>query len=223
MNDLAIVCFSCDKNEEAWPTFKTCLDKYWPGHPTTFLLTETLHCPLMNTINYDYGLDQWSTRMYKSLENIREKYIIFICDDCFLNNYVNLDKLEKALSIIKDNVANVNFELSFSEQDMPCIYDGFKYKPLNSICRLSFLCGLWDREKLIDIMKRRECSPWDLENDQNSLGYEIFQVSDQKILSWFRDGPYMFAAAYRGRWSQELPEFLKQEGITMNVEKKGFY
>lgn len=223
MNDLAIVCFSCDKNEEVWPTFIQCLDKYWPNHPTTYLLTETLTFPLMNTICFDYNLNQWSTRIYKSLETIKEDKIIFICDDCFLNAPINLEKLKRALYIIKDDVANVNFELSFIKEDMPCVYEGFKYKPFQSMCRLSFLCGLWDRKKLIDIMKRKECNLWELENEQNTMGYEIYQVSDQKIISWFRDEPYMFAAAYRGRWSKELPEFLKQEGITMDLDKKGFY
>ncbi len=223
MDDLAIVCFSCDKNEEAWPTFKICLNKYWPNHPFTYLLTASLFCPFMKTINHDYSLDKWSTRIYKSLEEVEEDKIIFICDDCFLNGPVNVDKLEKALELIKGNVANVNFEVSFLEEDLDCEYEGFKYKPVGSMCRLSFLCGLWDRKKLMHIMERRECSPWDLENEQDTRGYEIYQVADQKILSWFRDGPYQFAAAYRGKWSPELPSFLEQEGIYMNVNKKGFY
>ena len=223
MDDLAIVCFSCDNNEEVWPTFMTCLDKYWPNHPITYLLTETLSYPYMHTINYNYDINSWSTRIYKSLEDIKENKIVFICDDCFLNAPVNIEKLKQALAIIKDNTATVNFELSFREEDMDCEYEGFKYKPFNTPCRLSFLCGLWDKEKLIDILKISNSNPWDLEDKQDSKGYDIYQVADSKILSWFRDGPYQFAAAFRGLWSRELPEFLEKEGITMDYDKKGFY
>ena len=92
MDDLAIVCFSCDKNDEVWPTFKILLDRYWKDHPITYLLTETHKCSFMNTINYNYPLNEWTTRIIKSLQDIEENKILFICDDCFLDNYVNIEK-----------------------------------------------------------------------------------------------------------------------------------
>ena len=190
MNDLAIVCFTCDNNEELWPTFYTCLEKYWPNHPQVYLLTETLNYPNMKTINYNYDLDHWTTRIYKSLEEIKENNILFICDDCFLNAPVNIEKLEQALLLLKENVACINLELSFLEEDEDSPFEGFKFKPVGAPCRLSFLCGLWNREKLINILNKKSCSPWELEDSQNTEGYDIYQVSDIKILSWFRDGPY---------------------------------
>ena len=40
-----------------------------------------------------------------------------MCDDVFLKAPINKDKLYKALDMIKNNVANVNFERSFEETD----------------------------------------------------------------------------------------------------------
>ena len=222
MDDLAIVCFSCDKNEEVWPTFKILLDRYWENHPKTYLLTETLNSPLMETINYDYPLNKWTKRIYKSLKDIKENKIIFICDDCFLDNYVNIEKLKKCLEILKDNVAYINLELSFDQNDGICEYEGFKKKMPNSSFKLSLLCGLWDKYKLMDILSVNECSPWALEADQIINGYDVYQVDKVKVLSWFRDGPKQCGAKYAGKWALELPEFLKKENITMNLEKKGF-
>lgn len=222
MNDLAIVCFSCDKNDEVWPTFKILLDRYWKDHPTTYLLTETHKCSFMNTINYDYPLNEWTTRIIKSLQDIKEEKIIFICDDCFLDNYVNIEKLNKCFEILKDNVAYINLELSFDQRDLDCEYIGFKKKAPDSSFRLSLLCGLWDKKKLIDILSVKVCSPWILEGDQNILNYDVYQVDKIKVLSWFRDGPKQCGAKYSGRWAPELPLFLKKEGIMMDLEKKGF-
>ena len=73
MNDLAVVCYSCDKNEEVWPIYKKCIDKYWPNHPNIYLLNETKKCDYMNTICYDYDLDHWTIRIRKSLEQIKEE------------------------------------------------------------------------------------------------------------------------------------------------------
>lgn len=222
MDDLAIVCFSCDKNDEVWPTFKILLDKYWPNHPETYLLTETINSPLMKTINYNYSLDQWTTRIIRSLQDIEENIILFICDDCFLDNYVNIEKLKKCIELIKDNVACVNLELSFDSNDIECEYLGFKKKGPNSSFRLSLLCGIWDKQKLINVLSVKECSPWKLEGEQNILGYDVYQVDKEKALSWFRDGPKMCGAKYSGKWAKELPIFLKKEGIEMDLEKKGF-
>ncbi len=222
MNDLAIVCFSCDKNDEVWPTFMTCLDKYFPNHPKTYLFTETKYSPLMITINHNYDLNHWTTRIYKSLEDIPESKIIFICDDCFLDNYVNLEKLKKCYDIVKDNVAYVNLELSFDPNDADCEYPGFKKKTPWSSFRLSLLCGLWDKSKLMDILSTKDCNPWILEGEQIIKNYDVYQVADEKALSWFRDGPKQCGAKYSGKWALELPEFLKKEGIVMDLEKKGF-
>ena len=224
MKDFAIVCFSCDKNDEVWPTFKICLDKYWKGHPVTYLLTETLSTPIMKTINYNYSLNKWTTRIYKSLEVIKQNKILFICDDCFLDDYVNKEKLERCLEILdkNKNIAFINLELSFDKRDLNSEYIGFKKKAPNSSYRLSLLCGIWDRKKLMDILKVKECSPWELESMQNILDYDSYQVTGQKILSWFRDGPKQCGAKYAGKWAKELPAFLEKEKIVMDLTKKGF-
>ena len=222
MKDLAIVCFSCDKNDEVWPTFYACLNKYWPHHPKTYLFTETKYYPLMKTINFDYPLDKWTTRIYKSLEVIPQNKIIFICDDCFLDDYVNLDKLKNCINLLKDNVAYINFELSFDSRDGNSIYPGFKVKTEKSSFKLSLLCGLWDKQKLMTILKHKEQSPWKLEGSQFINGYDVYQVDKEKVLSWFRDGPMMCGAKYSGKWSRDLPAFLEKEGIEMDLAKKGF-
>ena len=223
MEDLAIVCFSCDKNDEVWPVFYACLNKYWPNHPKTYLLTETKYYPLMKTINHDYPLDKWTTRIYKSLEDIPQNKIIFICDDCFLDEKVNIKKLQDCLNLLnKNNIAYINFELSFDSHDGDSIYKGFKKKMSDSSYRLSLLCGIWNKDKLMNILKYKEQSPWQLENSQYMNGYSSYQVTGDKVLSWFRDGPMMCGAKYSGKWSRDLPAFLEKEGLKMDLDKKGF-
>ena len=224
MDDLAIVCFSCDLNDEVWPTFMTCLNKYWPNHPTTYLFTESLNSPLMKTINHDLELDKWTTRMYLSLQDIAEEKILFICDDCFLDNYVNLKKFRECYDLLDkdDNIAYINLELSFDPNDLDCDYIGFKKKGPDSSFKLSLLCGLWDKKKLMNILNLMESNPWKLEATQNILQYDVYQVDKEKALSWFRDGPKQCGAKYSGRWAKTLPAFLEKEGIEMDLLKKGF-
>ena len=223
MDDLAIVVFSCDKNEELWPIFLHFLDKNWPDHPKTYLFTESIFSPLISTITHPCKIKHWTRRIRKSLMDIKENKVIFICDDCFLNKTVNVDKLKRCYEILdKDNVASINFEISFDPNDASCEYEGFKKKTNKSRIVLSLLCGIWNKEALIDLLSIRDCDPWEVETRQEYKEYEYYQVCDDKILSWFRDGPYQCAAIFRGKWSKEAVNFINNEGLVVDFEKKGF-
>ena len=222
LNDVAIVVFSCDKNEELWPIFMHCLNKHWENHPNVYLLTETLQSDEMKTINHDYDLSLWTKRIRESLMDIPENKIIFICDDCFIDLDVDVKKLKDCFNILKDNVACVQFELSFEEHDEPCEYPGFKKKTQDSMIRVSLLCGLWQKDKLIEVISE-DCDPWAIEAKQDDKGFDYYQVCDHKIISWWHDGPYENGAVRSGKWQHGVEEFLEREEITVDFSKKGFH
>ena len=222
MKNLAIVIFSCDKNEEQWSPFMRLLNKYWLKHPKVYLLTETIKCPFIETINYNYDLNHWTNRIRSSLNDIKEEYIIFISDDCFINNNVNTNKLNKCFDILKDNVASINFELSFDEHDIDSNYPGFKFKTKESSFRVSLLCGIWQKEKLIKVLEK-DANPWEIEIEQNDYGFDYYQVTDEKIISWYHDEPYCNAGIREGKWQHGIEDFFKSENIEVDYTKKGFY
>ena len=225
MNDLAIVIFSCDNNEELWPVWYHCVNKYWSNHPNIYLLTETKSSDLFKTISCPYELDKWTVRIRESLNIIKEKKIIFICDDCFIKEPVNIDKLNRCIEILdkEENLASINFELAFDPNDKDTIYDGFKEKTKESAFILSLLSGIWKKKALIDILSVKDIDPWTLEDDQNTLNYKFYQTDKEKVISWFRDEPYSFAALYRGKWNKDIIDFLNKENISIDLDKKGFY
>ncbi|MBQ3307201.1 MAG: hypothetical protein IJG68_03295 [Bacilli bacterium] len=223
MDDFGIVVFSCDKNEEVWPVFKHCIDKYWKNHPKIYLLTETKKCKDIKTICKDYELNKWTRRIRESLAEIPKKNVLFICDDCFLNQEVNIIKLNQSINLLNhDNVACVQYEVSGDPNDIDCEYLGFKKKTPESTYVVSFLCGIWEKEKLIDILEG-DYNPWDLECKQISKGYDYYQVTNKKILSWYRDGLGDNAALRQGKWMPGIKEFLSQENIDTDLTKKGIW
>lgn len=224
MNDLAIVIFSCDKNEELWPIFRTLLNKYWPNHPKAYLLTETKSSSLFGTIVYNYDLQYWTLRIRECLKLIDKTKVIFICDDVFLNAPVNIKKLNKCIELLDNNpnLASINFEMFYDPKDIDTKYYGFRQKTPNSLFVLSFLCGIWNKDKLIDLLSVKVCDPWTLEDDQNYKDYDYYIVSEEKVLSWFRDGPYEMGALYRGKWNKDVVKFLEEENIKVDFDKKGF-
>ena len=223
MDDFAIVVFSCDKNDEVWPVFKHCLDKYWDNHPNTYLLTETIKYNEIKTICRNYEIDKWTRRIRESLEEIPENNLLFICDDCFLNKKINYEKFLKSLDLLnKDNVACVQYEVSGDPADIDCEYEGFKKKTPNSMYVVSLLCGIWKKDKLIKVIEE-DMSPWNIEQKQDSKGFDYYQVKDDKILSWYRDALGANAAIRMGRWMPGIKEFLQEENLTINLNKKGLW
>ena len=219
LEDFAIVVFSCDKNDDVWPVFYRCLNKYWPDHPKTYLLNET-----KKYSNFDYDLDHWTKRIRESLEMIPYSKILFICDDCFLNAPVNVDKLQDGLKLLdRKNAACVNLEILYDYTDIETGIKGFKKKTTGKRnFLLNLLCGLWNKDVLIDILSYKDCNPWLVEKEQNHKGYDYYQTVYDKVLSWFRDTPGLGASIRFGKWSHDVECFAKQENIIIDFSKKGF-
>ena len=222
MKDLAVVVYSCDKNEEVWPIYKKCIDKYWKNHPNVYLLTETISSPLFISITKNYDLNHWTTRIRNSLKDIKEKYVIFMSDDIFINDYVNINKLDKCLDILNNNkYSAIQFELSWSNKDIESEYNGFKIKTKESPYKLSLLCGIWNKDVLIHILEK-DSNPWDVEKYQDCKGYTFLQISDEKVISWFNDSYGGNGAIRYGLWQHGVEEFLSKENISVDFSKKGF-
>ena len=222
MNELAVVIYSCDKNEELWPLYKKCIDKYWEKHPNIYMLTESITSPLFITITKKYDLDHWTTRIRKSLEEIKEKYVIFMSDDCFLNDYVNIEKLKNCINILdQGKYAAIQFELSWSDKDIESEYEGFKIRTDLSPYKLSLLCGMWNKKALIHILEK-DSDPWSVEKYQDCKGYTFLQVTNEKVLSWFNDKYGGNGAIRYGLWQHGVEEFLEKEGLSVDFSKKGF-
>ena len=221
MNDLAVVVYSCDKNEELWSIFNHCINKYWKDHPTVYLLTETINCPFFKTISLNYDLMYWTTRIRNSLKQIKEKYVVFLSDDIFINDYVNTKKLEQCLKILKNDIySGIQFELSWNSKDVDSKYEGFKYKPEGSLYRVSLLCGIWNKNDLIDVLKE-DTHPWAVEIKKDYKN-EFLQICDEKVLSWHNDKYGGNGAIRFGKWQHGVEEFLEKEGLKVDFSKKGF-
>ena len=131
-------------------------------------------------------------------------------------------KLKRSIEIIDTGVAGINFELSVDPNDAETRYKGFKDKTINSQYKISFLCGIWDKNKLGELLFR-ETDPWDLESAQDTRGLKFMQVSDEKIISWFNDQLYGCGAVRQGYWNDYVEDFFRKELMTMDFSKRGYF
>ena len=123
---MKILVASCDKDTDIFDAFHYCMEKYWKNHPEIIYATETVQNPYYKTISYDIPLELWTKRMRKTIEDIDDDKILFMVDDCFIRDYVDVDRINYVEENLKDNIALFNFEKSWDANDLMSSYKGFK-------------------------------------------------------------------------------------------------
>ena len=166
---MKIVVLSCDGCEDTFEPFYKCMEKCYPNHPEIIYVTETKKNPYYKTICKNYPLDLWTKKVREALKEIDDNVILLTTDDNFIREPVDTERINYVASIIGGNIAMFNFEKSFDSQDTECEYKGFKKKNLNGIAVNSIMCGIWQKEKLIQALNIT-CRPWEIERLNIAVG-----------------------------------------------------
>lgn len=210
-----LVC-SCDKNEDTFIPFHHCIEKYWQDHPEIIYTTESVTNPYYRTICKNEPI--WTKRIRETLNEIEDNQILLMVDDIFIRDYVDTKRIEYLQSQLKGNIAMFNFEKSFDSNDIETNVDGFKKRNKGSNYELSIMCGLWDKEKLLNVI-RDDSSIWDVEYKQNTCGYDYYINSGEYIIDWgYRTWQYV--GICKGKWTKETLEFFKKENIEIEIKRK---
>lgn len=215
-----LVC-SCNKNVDTFEAFYKCIEKYYPNHPEIIYVTETIKNPYYKTICKNYDVNFWTKKIREALKEINDDKILFMTDDNFIRQPVDIERIKYVESVLKDNIAFFNFEKSFDNADMPSQYKGFKKKNLKGIAVNSLMCGMWQKKALIDALNIT-CQPWEIERLNIALDYEYYINSEDFII----DIGYKFQQPFgitKGKWAREIIPFFEKEGITMDYTIRGFY
>lgn len=217
---MKILVLSCDKNIDIFEAFHHCIEKYYKDHPEIIYATESEINPYYKTICKNYPLNKWSRRIRETLKEINDSEILLMIDDIFIREKVDSKRIEYLRKKLEGNIAMFNFEKSFDSNDKESDIDGFKLRPKGSAYELSLMCGLWDKDKLIDILEK-DSDPWSIEYRQDTKGYDYYINSGNYIINWGYE-TWKPVGLFKGKWCRKTVDFLENEGIEMDYEKRGF-
>lgn len=217
---MKILVLSCDKNEDTFEIFYHCMEKYYPEHPEIIYSTETIQNPYYKTICKDYSIERWTKRIRETLQEINDEQILIIVDDCFIRTQVDVDRIKYACDNLKGNIACFNFEKSFDSNDEETNLKGFKKRRHGADYEVSIMCGLWDKEKLLNVIKE-DSNPWEVEGKQNNCNYDYYINSGDYIIDWGYK-TFIFTGICKGKWCRNVVPFFEKEGIKIDYERRGF-
>ena len=218
---MKILVLSCDKSEDTFDAFHHCIEKYYPDHPEIIYATETIKNPYYKTICHNEPLERWTKRIRETLNDIDDEQILIIMDDFFIRQPVDTKKIEYLSKQLKGNIAVFCFEKSYDENDEETDVIGMKKRQHGSDYEVSINCGLWDKNKLIDVLER-DSDPWDIELNQDNRGYDYYINSGEYIIDWGYV-TWIPTGLFKGRWCRNIIPFFEKEGIKIDYEKRGFY
>lgn len=219
---MKILVASCDKNNDLFFPFHYCMEKYWPNHPEIIYSTETVLNPYYKTICKNYDLSRWTDRIYDTCLEIDDEFIILMVDDIFLRFPVDDSKLRSLTSLFDENTAACNLQYTFDNKDIP-INDLVNSRPKNGEYKTSVMCQLFKKEKLLDLFNLH-LDPWKFELLNDGKNYDFLILKDHSIINWWgkngvpKNGSW---GVRHGKWGKDCIEFLKQEGLQIDFDKRG--
>ena len=216
---MTIFVASCDKNADLFEPFHHCIEKYWAKHPKVVYCTESVHNPYYKTICHDYSLEQWTRRIRESLEEVKDDLVLFMVDDIFIRNKVDEKRIKYISGLFGGSLALVNLEKEWDDNEDIGL-DRLKRRTKGKMFRISLMCGVWDRKKLIDILEG-DHDPWYVENSQPCKDYEYYINSGDYIIDWGYK-TFCEVGVFKGKWCREVVPFFEAEGIQIDYEKRGF-
>lgn len=218
---MKVLVLSCDKDEDIFEAFHHCIEKYWVNHPEIIYATETKQNPYYKTICSDYPLEKWTKRIRETLEKIDDDQVLVMMDDCFVRNPVDTIRIKYLSQELKGNIATFCFEKSWDKNDEKTSIIGMKKRKPGSPYEVCINCGLWQKDKLIDVLSR-DSDPWDVEINQDNRGYDYYINSGDYIIDWGYI-TWKPTGLFKGKWCKNVIPFFEKEGIEIDYGKRGFY
>lgn len=228
--DCSVLVCSCDKYNDTWDIFFKCLEQNWNCPYELYLNTESFDYKYSGNLSINVlktGHKEWGKRLKTALKTIDTEYVIFLLDDFFLTEKVDVTKLNHCIDWMNNNpkISVFSFYRTKTNNIKSTKYPGFEKRPKKCEYKLNCQAAIWRRKKLISYIRNHE-NPWDWEllGSVRASRYkeEFYSIMESE------KSPFVYNAIYgggvhRGKWVKEVMIPLTQKyNIDVDFSIRGF-
>jgi len=216
-SEYCLLVSSFDKYSACWEPFTHGLQKYWPNHPRTVMITNHLDAPRgISTIKI--GEDRgWAGNLRYALQLLSEEYIIYCQEDYWIKRPVEDALIQDYMELLREDKVDYIRLYPAPPPDIPCPGDErLGLIQPESQYRTSLQMAIWRKSVLMELLRDNE-TPWQFEvnGSERSKKYQDRFLSVTKR----RFGvDYVFTAIVNGYWSEKAYEYSRIEGIRICFE-----
>lgn len=226
INDFALIVITCDSYYGVAKYFFPILKMYWPNFDEkTYIINET------NKDSYNYPLAQiinagpdpiWTNRLEYALEHISEKYILLTMDDYYFGKHINNETFGEIIDfMIKNQIyyyclknKTIAKHRYFPQKHIGFIDDNKKYG-------ISLQAAIWDKNKLLEIIRGLSCSAWEVEDLLNQRIKKKFGGPIEGCATDTRNVLNIQNAVIKGKWVPSALKFYKKQGLIIDTGNRG--
>jgi hypothetical protein len=235
--DYTVFVNSTDTFEDTWEAFFHLLAEYWPevGHVVLNTETKEFSHPLLDitcTRVARSGEERvpWGECMVRALEHIPTETFVYLQDDYFLYDSIDMARMNEALRILAEEDLDCLrlFECGGAGPWEPTEYPWLWSVARSAAYRISLQAALWTKAGIRKYLRSHE-SPWQMEvwgsRRASRIEGRIWCVSRDM----FGDGqrqvvPYVPTGIVKGHWNREAVELLfADHGLEVPFEVRGWW
>lgn len=244
MDNFCIIVNTVSSCSDIWNMFFTQLEKYFPNQKIyVFSDIENDIINKYNVILYDKNLD-FRTQYLNCLKNVKEDYCINMNDDYVMYDFVNIEKINELLNILKidNSISFIRVAKGYNSTNIKYNNSGLFYLNPNTPFFYSQTVALWKVKTLIKIHEMSPISSIGRKDDlpqlevvANDICYNLklnglYYYNNEKLRgSAHYDSsifPYMASALVSGCWNlteykNELSELIKIYNI--EIKNRGIF
>jgi hypothetical protein len=229
---------SCDAYADCWLPFFTLLARYWqPKSHEIYLSTETkgfafpgltIRCPRVGlTPRLELA---WSDRLLRCLEAIPYEIVLYLQEDYFLTDTVDVDFISYLVELMKyEAISHIGLERGLTAKPGPkSVYAFLSYIDQRAEYRISAQAGLWKVSALKSYLRRHE-DVWEFEWYGTRRAWRrpdtlMYVDADYEAAHGKKVMPYEPTGIVQGRWVREIVEDLfLTNGIAVDYDSRGFH
>ena len=235
INEPAILVSSCDLYKDAWNPFFRLLEANWKNCPKKiYLVTESENYSdsFFDVKCIHSATPIWSNRIIDALKQIEEEYIWFFLEDFFLEETVNEEIINTAVSAItsSSDIGVIKFIPNISERwydKNQTMYNYFSAIPKNYSARSNLMTALYKKSYFLKMLRKNE-TPWDFEKfgtyRSRKYNEKILVQNNNENLAF----PYNYQIKYgygisAKRWLKNNKQLFEKYGIEVNFDNLGWY
>lgn len=210
MNNIALLISTYDDSEDLWRPLEQTYLRYWNDINFPIYLTtnyKVFTSDLFESLTIGDELS-WSDNLIKSLNKIKQNYVLLTFDDLFLTSQVdNLLLLSLVDRAVQEDFNYVQFYRSISKGRR---LDNLIFKKLNKTkYKNSTIWSLWKKEVLLNLLEEQE-SAWDFERKGNlrSFKYDNFYSTRRNVIPFIN-------GIVKGVWNPLAKNKLKRLGFSI--------
>lgn len=222
-NELAILVVGCNKNKWLLRIFINLFRENWRQCPCDLYLS-------LEDMDYDLAKEitvlnvgkttTWCERVKKSLDFIRQDYVLILLDDFLIEEKVDEDTLQNYVLMMKELKAyNLILTTVPNEKNTNlCNKNKWAHRDRFGRYKTSLQCGIWKKSVLHDLLRENE-NPWEFElfgNIRSFLYEDSFYALKEKEYKpiKYNEGLFMVQGKIN---SKELDRIETKLGYRLNI------